>query len=269
MSDGVLYVARGDRYLEGAVQSAQSVRRVTPGVRIAIATDSPAPAAFDEAIALTEPDGYRAKIVAMIASPFDRTLLIDVDTYAAADVSEAFRVLDAFDIAAAHDPNRASLPLDDVPDSFPELNTGVIAYRRTEQVERLLHAWLDEYDRLAPLGPTSYDQPSFRRALYKATDVRLAVLPSEFNLRFWKAGFHNQPVRILHGWGSTEAYEKIAALLNGHVRSPRHRAVVIGYALVDERAKVVGRFPEKPERIRKADREAAARSAAGGDERRA
>jgi hypothetical protein len=255
MADGVLYVARGDRYLEGAVQSAHSVRRFTPGVRIAIATDSPAPAAFDEAIALSEPDGYRAKIVAMIASPFDRTLLIDVDTYAAADV------------AAAHDPNRASLPLDDVPDSFPELNTGVIAFRRTEQVERLLHAWLDEYDRLAPLGPTSYDQPSFRRALYKATDVRPAVLPSEFNLRFWKAGFHNQPVRILHGWGSTDTYEKVAALLNEQVTSRRHRAVVIGYALVDERAEVVGHFPEKPERIRKAGRNAS-RSAAGGDQRR-
>src|SRR5262245_17260538 len=142
MSDGVLYVARGERYVEAAVQSAKSVRRVTPGVRIAIATDSPAPADFDDAIALSEPDSYRAKI----ASPVERTLLIDVDTYVAADVSEAFRILDAFDVAAAHDPNRASLPLDDVPDSFSELNTGVIAYRRTEQVERLLHAWLNEYD---------------------------------------------------------------------------------------------------------------------------
>jgi hypothetical protein len=266
MSDGVLYVARGDRYLEAAVQSAQSARRVTPGVRIAIATDGPAPGGFDEAIRIDEPDAYRAKIVAMIASPFDRTLLIDVDTYAAADVSEAFRILDAFDIAAAHDPNRASLPLDDVPGSFPELNTGVIAYRRTEPVERLLHAWLDEYDRLAPLGPTSYDQPSFRRTVYKATDVRLAVLPSEFNLRFWKAGYYNQPVRILHGWGSTDTYEKVAALLNEHVTSRRHRAVVIGYALVDKQAEVVGRFPEKPERIRKPDKGAAARFAAGSSE---
>jgi hypothetical protein len=269
MSDGVLYVARGDRYLEAAVQSARSVRRVTPGVRIGIATDSPAPATFDEAIALSEPDGYRAKIVGMIASPFERTLLIDVDTHAASDISEALRILDAFDIAAAHDPNRASLPLDDVPDSFPELNTGVIAYRRTEPVERLLHAWLDEYERLAPLGPTSYDQPSFRRALYKATDVRMTVLPSEFNTRFWKAGYYNQPVRILHGWGSTDTYGKVAALLNGHVTSRRHRAVVIGYALVDERAEVVGRFPEKPERIRKADRGTAARSAAGSEDSRA
>jgi hypothetical protein len=251
MSDGVLYVARGERYLKAAVQSAQSVRRVTPDVEIAIATDSPAPAAFDRAIALYEPDGYRAKILGMLASPFDRTLLIDVDSYVAADVSEAFRILDAFDIAAAHDPNRASLPLDDVPDSFAELNTGVIAYRRTEPVDRLLHAWLEEYDRLAPLAPTSYDQPSFRRALYRATDVRLAVLPPEFNTRFWKAGYYNQPVRILHGWGSTDTYEEVAALLNTRVKSRRYRAVIIGYALIDERAELVGRFPEKPARIRK------------------
>lgn len=267
MSDGVLYVAQGERYLEAAVQSAKSVRRATPDVRIAIATNSPAPAEFDDAIALSEPDSYRAKIVAMIASPFDRTLLIDVDTYVAADVSEAFRILDAFDVAAAHDPNRASLPLDDVPDSFSELNTGVIAYRRNEQVGRLLHTWLNEYDRLAPLEPTSYDQPSFRRSLYQATDVRLAVLPSEFNLRFWKAGFHNQRVRILHGWGSTETYEKVAALLNEQVTSRLHQAVVIGYAVVGERAEVVGRFPEKPERIRKADRKAARFAGRSGDGR--
>src|SRR5206468_5798153 len=100
---------------------------------------------------------------------------------------------------------------EDVPDAFPELNTGVIAFRRSEAVSRLLQTWLKEYDRLAPQKPPSKDQPSFRRAVYQATDVRLAVLPPEFNLRFWMAGFHNQPVRILHGWGSAKTYREVAA----------------------------------------------------------
>ena len=248
MADGVLYVARGDRYLEAAVQSARSVRRVSPAVPIAIACDAPAPVEFDEAVALTEPDGYRAKILGLLASPFERTLLLDVDTYAVADVFEVLAVLDVFDVAAAHAPNRVALQLDDVPDSFPELNTGVIALRRTEAVQRFLHAWLDEYDRMLPLKPPSKDQPSFRRALYRTADVRLAVLPSEFNVRFWKAGYYNQPVRILHGWGDTATYEQVAAVLNDPVKNRRYRGVFIGRTLLDKSAEAAGRFPEKPER---------------------
>jgi rhodanese-related sulfurtransferase len=250
MLEGVLYIARGERYVEAAVESARSVRRFTPGIPIAIATDGPAPAEFDHAIPIDEPDGYRAKIVGMIASPFERTLMLDVDTYAAADPSEALQVLDYFDVAAAHAPNRVVLPLDDVPDSFPELNTGVVAYRRTERVDRLFQDWLDEYDRLAPLKPSSKDQPSFRRAVYDARDVRLAVLPPEFNLRFWMAGYYNQHVRILHGWADRDTFEKVAALLNAPATNKRYRGVFIGRALLDKRAEVVGRFPEGPARFR-------------------
>jgi hypothetical protein len=249
MADGVLYVARGERYVEAAVESARSVRAATPDARIALATDEPqVPEGFDDAIRLSEPDGYRAKIVSMLASPFERTLALDVDTYAAGDVSEVFRLLDEFDLAAAHAPNRVTLPLDDVPDAFPELNTGVIAFRRSEAVSRLLQTWLEEYDRLARQKPPSKDQPSFRRAVYRATDVRLAVLPPEFNLRFWMAGFHNQPVRILHGWGNEATYREVAALLNDQVTSRRYRGVFTGRTLLDERAEVVGRFPERPPR---------------------
>jgi hypothetical protein len=250
MADGVLYVARGDQYLAAAAASARSVRLAMPGVPIAIATDVPAPDGFDETIALTEPDGYRAKILGMTASPFERTLFLDVDTYVAADVSELFDLLDAFDLAAAHAPLRVTVPLDDVPDAFPELNTGVIAFRRSESVGRLLQAWLDEYDRLKPSRPRSQDQLSFRRAVYAAGDVRLAVLPPEFNLRFWKAGYYNQPVRILHGWGDPDTHRAVAAALNERVKSHRYRGFFTGEALLDRRGAVVGRFPKRPKRIR-------------------
>jgi hypothetical protein len=246
MPDGVLYVARGERYLEAAAESAGSVRAVSPDLGVAIATDGPAPAGFDETISLDETDTFRAKILGMIASPFERTLALDVDTYAVSDVSEILQVLDRFDVAAAHAPNRVARPLDDVPDSFPELNTGVLAFRRNERVERLMHAWLDEYDRLAETDPPSKDQPSFRRVLYTATDVRVAVLPPEFNLRFWMAGYHNQPVRILHGWGDPDTYRQVAALLNDSVTDWRHNSVFINRALVDRSANVVARFPKRP-----------------------
>jgi hypothetical protein len=246
MADGILYVALGERYVEAAVESARSVRAVMPDVRITIATGAPAPDGFDETIPLSEPDGYRAKILGMLASPFDRTLFLDVDTYVAADVSELFSLLDAFDIAAAHAPVRATLPLDGVPDSFPELNTGVLAFRRQGSVERLLLAWLDEYGRLLHLKPPSKDQLSFRRVMYSATDVRLAVLPPEFNLRFRKAGYYNQRVRIVHGWGDPDTHRAVAAALNEPVRSRRYRGLFTGHALLDRRGAVAARFPKRP-----------------------
>ena len=250
MADGVLYVARGERYVEAAVESARSVRTAMPAARIAIATDGPAPHGFDETIPLTEADGHRAKILGMIASPFRRTLFLDVDTHVALDVSELFRILDAFDVAAAHAPLRVTSPLDDVPETFPELNTGVIAFRRNESVERLLRTWLEEYGRLAHLNPVSKDQLAFRRAAYAATDVRLAVLPPEFNLRFWKAGYYNQRVRILHGWGDPDTYRTVAAALNDRVKSHRHRGFFTGDAVLDRHGAVAVRFPKKPKRVK-------------------
>jgi hypothetical protein len=132
-----------------------------------------------------------------------------------------------------------------VPDAFPELNTGVIAFRRTAGLERLLSAWLEEYDRLAPLKPPSKDQAAFRKVAYSAKDVRMAVLPPEFNTRFGMAGFYNQKVRILHGWGDPASYRTVAGLLNDRVASWRHRAVFIGRTVLNERAEVVGTFPER------------------------
>ncbi len=245
MADGCLYVAFGRPYLEAAQASARSVRSVTPGIPIAIVTDEAAPTGFDEVVALADTDGYRAKVRGMLVSPFDRTLFLDADTYAAADVAELFQVLDSFDLAAAQAPNRVTLPLDDVPDAFPELNTGVVAFRQNAAVERFLHSWLEEYDRLKPLRPPSQDQAAFRRALYTATDVRLTVLPTEFNVRFGMAGFYNQRARILHGPGDEDDYRAVAALLNDRVATWRHRSVFIGRTLFDRRARIVGRFPKK------------------------
>jgi hypothetical protein len=247
MADGVLYIARGEAYVGAAVESARAVRAVSPELPIALATDGVAPAEFDEAIALEEHDVKRAKIVGMMASPFDRTLYLDVDTYAVSDVSEVFALLDVFDLAVAHAPFRVPFPDDAVPDSFPEHNTGVVAFRGGENLDRLLRTWLREYD---SGGTRLKDQPSFRRALYSATDVRLAVLPPEFNLRFWIGGFYNHPVRILHGSGDAGIYQEVAALLNGRVKNWRYRGVFIGSTLFSKRAEVVGQFPRLPKRVK-------------------
>jgi hypothetical protein len=216
--DGALYAAIGaEEYTQEAERSAASLRSVSPSVAIALATDSEAaPPVFDQLVPIEERDGFRAKIVALRRSPFERTIFLDSDTRVVGELSPLFELLERFDVAAAHAPNRVTLALDGIPESFPELNTGVIALRRSEATDALLDRWLAEYDRLLPSRPASMDQPSFRRALY-GSDARLAVLPSEFNMRFAMAGYHNHAVRVLHGRADDRMYERVAAAMNADV----------------------------------------------------
>jgi hypothetical protein len=132
-------------------------------------------------------------------------VLLDCDTYIVRDLGPIFELLDRFDIAGAHAPTRSSFDLDNIPDSFPEFNAGLIAFRRSEAVSSFLAAWLADYDRLAELRPASMDQPSFRRALFRS-GLRIATLPPEWNQRFDMAGYPKQALRVLHGWGDEARY---------------------------------------------------------------
>lgn len=227
--DGALYVAIGaDKYIQEAMASAASLRRVSSSLAIALASDADAaPPGFDQLVRIDEGDGFRAKILALRRSPFERTVFLDSDTYVVAELSALFQLLERFDVAAAHAPNRVTLPLDDVPAAFPELNTGVIACRRGEATDALLDRWLAEYDRLLPDRPLSMDQPSFRRALY-GSDIRLAILPPEFNMRFEMAGYHNATVRVLHGRADDKTYDRVADALNARTGGDGDWQVISG-----------------------------------------
>ncbi len=227
--------------MDAATLSARSLRAAMPTMKLAVASDLPAPPLFDVALSVADRDGHRAKPLAMLRTPFSRTLFLDADTYVAADVADVFRLLDRFDLAAAHAPNRISLPLGDIPEAFPEFNTGVIAFRRNRRVRALLRRWLSEYDRLPP-DRLVKDQPAFRRAVYHAGRVRTATLPAELNLRFLMAGYHNQRVRILHAWSDQETYQHVAQLLNGRITAWHHSAVFIGGKVFGPPGKEVGDF---------------------------
>ena len=212
-----------------------------PGIPIAVASDRVPSDMFDHYLRVSGEDGYRAKILAMRATPFDRTLLLDVDTYVVSELSGIFELLDRFDMALAHAPNRVTIALDDVPDAYPEFNTGVVAFRRTAVVQVVLDAWLGEYDRLQSLSPPSKDQPSFRRVAFRTPELRIATLTPEFNQRFSMAGFVNQPVRILHGEGKAAYYREIARVMNRPMDFWEHR-VFAGRRLFDDSGKEIADF---------------------------
>jgi hypothetical protein len=230
----VVYVATGERHIREAAASLRSLWRHEPGTRVTMYVDGlsrehlsgwgmPASPDKDLLEVLDHPDpsySWADKPAALAegGGEDERILFLDTDTRICGSIADLFELLDAFGLAAAHAPIRLDARQPEslagrVPASFPELNTGVIAFRRTAAVADLLERWrvlhretLRSMDR-GSLG----DQSTFRVALYES-EVRFTVLPPEDNCRFVFPTYVHGPVRILHGRGAD--LERIERELN-------------------------------------------------------
>lgn len=210
-SVGFLYIATGSRYIRESVYSAATFKSVMPEIPIALFTDDasaiPAGSAFSEVRTIFQSNhDFGDKILPLKDSPFQKTVFLDTDTYCVAPCRDMFEILDRFDCAAVHAPYRECWhhPTLSVPDCFPELNTGVIAYHNQEPFQRFVDDWQETYVRFRELmqRKPAPNQPAFRDALYRSA-VKFYVLPSEYNTRSCFPYFigGNSFVRILHARG--------------------------------------------------------------------
>jgi hypothetical protein len=248
-SVGVIYVAIGPRFVPEASLSANSVRRFLPDVPILLFTDQAIEAAhgFDATVQLhaPHPKVHINKLIAMTQSPFEKTLLLDTDTYVCADISDLFAMLERFDIAMSQDrAYREVFPANSgVPDGFVEFNQGVIAFRRSDAAREALQEALSWTETLhARSGVYPYDQAPLRIALFHS-EVRVATLPLEYNCRFASYGYLNGVVRILHGRlpngpMRTEDFDRIARALN-RVTVPR--VFIVGAVFAMRQKSLLGR----------------------------
>jgi hypothetical protein len=225
--DGVIYVAKGGDYLDLAVRSAESLRVLNPGLAIDLFTDGAAPTGLFDRVAPI-PAGATAKLAALPRTRFDRTLYLDCDTLGLAPLGDLFGVLERFELAVAHDVRRTSALVREgtgvtVPYAFPQMNCGVMLYRRSERVLAFLAEWQRRY--LA--AGKRRDQPSFRDALWES-DLRFYVLPPEFNLR---------RVTELDAWEPLDARPTIlhSHRLLQHLRGAGGRLADLGAILPEER----------------------------------
>jgi hypothetical protein len=232
---GVLYIATGPRHAAEACESASSVKRWMPGLHISVFSD----------VAFQTPDVDRWIIIENAArrmidkvrylpsSPYERTIYLDADTYVCGDICELFSLLEKFDLAAAHAPYRAVYRVSGVPDCFPELNCGVLVFRRSEGVRRLFGRWLEIYQQamrseIQWLHPAQNslmhgdlnDQPAFREAVY-LSDLRIATLTPEYNCRFQFPGYLHTGVKVLHGRSTNVG--RVLAELNASTLPRVHR----------------------------------------------
>ncbi len=231
---GILYIATQSGYVKEAISSAMHVKKCMPEIPLAICTnqqDLIPQELFTNIIVAEKPQlGFVDKILPLINSPFQKTLFLDTDTRVIEPVYELFDLLERFDLAVSHAPIRSTMEVLPCPESFPELNTGVICFRKTASVLDLIKNWHYMYstqinDGSAPM----HDQPAFRKALY-LSNLNFTVLPPEYNLRTIMPYFAGGglKVKILHGRGpsldvatktiNSERNIRIGNLANWHNR---------------------------------------------------
>jgi hypothetical protein len=146
---------------------------------------------------------------------------LDTDTHVVAPLDEVFQLLDHFDVAGHQLFEGHDSPVDGVPDAFPEIQGGVLAFRRSTAVASFFERWQQLYDTFrAPDRPDrdAYanitDQKSLRLAVFQS-DLRLAVLGPEYNFTPAHVNFACAPVRVLHGRG--DDFASFATRINGQL----------------------------------------------------
>jgi hypothetical protein len=211
MTSGFCYVADRSGYVKEAITSANSLKQEMPTAKIALVCPPslfPANSVFDYHIPSDEQlSGPIAKVQA-IEAPFDEVMLLDTDTFVAGDLHDAFRVLEHFDVAAGHEPTRGWDYPCDAPSAFCEFNTGVVLFRKNDQVRLLFRRWLEHYHRMRETAGLVNDQPAFRSAIWQSDPLRIATLPSEFHCIVGKPVSIAWEARILHGRGDLPTLER-------------------------------------------------------------
>lgn len=199
---GVIFATTGENYTELAARAAQSVKECCPGLEVDLFTDQQIDMPVFDRIHQLEDPWHRSKMDAMIASRFDKTLYLDADLFVIADIRDVFEVLDRFDMAMTQDPIRNGVRCHTfwrktLPNAFPQFNGGVVAYRRTPEVNDLLRSWSSAVRE----NDFKRDQPVLRELVWDST-LRIATLPQEYNLMRFKGLYlwrtHHSAPRVIH-----------------------------------------------------------------------
>ena len=231
---GAIWVATGPGYLDLAVASARSLRRHEPDLPADLFTDLPeaAPAGlFDRVHPLDDPHP-RSKLDAMARTRFARTLFLDADTLVLGPLGDLFDVALRFDLAMAHDVRRASRLIREgvaerTPYAFPQLNSGVVLYRRSPATLAFLAEWARRYRE----SGAARDQTVLKDLLWTDETIRFYVLPPEFNLR---------RVTMLDAWEPLDARPTIlhSHRLMDHLRGQGPR-IADPLALIEEERRML------------------------------
>ena len=200
-TQGFVYIADGDSYIEEAICSAKTVKRYMPNVPITLyANKTVNKDVFDNCNVLDDFSGKEGYKIRPHMFPYDKNIYMDVDTILCDDVSELFEVLNTYDLAVCHSPGRYAVA--GAPECIREYNCGFICYNKTDDVKRLMHRWQEWHEEFRGKSfqgsRAGGNQHPFARSVYES-DVNHVVLPREYNVRIPRPGYVNMDVKIIHG----------------------------------------------------------------------
>lgn len=191
MTQGYIYVASNNvggiketDYIKEAIFSAESLRKVDPNAQICLFTDKDFTHEVFNIVKIVKMS-LRCKQQVLMDSPFDKTILLDTDTYINNDISDLFDLLDKYDIVGCNCYSRKrvfpNLPeYMKIPYPFAELNTGVVGYNKNDKFKHFFDLWNHYYNKYKKT--IQWDQPSCRIALWES-NINLYILPIEYNRR--------------------------------------------------------------------------------------
>ncbi len=149
---GVLFVVTGAHYTAAAGDAARSVAQTNPWLKIGIFSDQDVTDPVFTFVGKIQGDDSRRKHEYVGQSPFANTLYLDSDVRVIDDLSDLFRLLERYEMAGAHVryrsvPKRLRKNKLDLPQAFPQINCGVLLYRKCGRVDALFQSWIDIYRR--------------------------------------------------------------------------------------------------------------------------
>lgn len=194
-----VFVATGKKYLQEAYLATLSFNEAN-SIKTCLLTDQIVEnSIWDEVILLKNASGSIRDKLSIINVDADEILFLDSDTYILEDLSPTFELLKRFDLVAKQDWSGRPYQLNGVPESYPEFNTGVMLFRKNDRIVNLFKVWESYFEEYKEVMGPEMDQRSFRKATFECDELKVFVLPPEYNQMNITVGAQTTKVKILHG----------------------------------------------------------------------
>lgn len=221
---GFVYVATGAKYVAEAAASAATLRRHHPGHPICLITDvARGPVFWDDLVVIAQPAfGFRDKLHMQLA-PYARCVFLDADTTVCGDISPVFTILERYDVCGVQLSEGQDYVMEGgIPHAFPEMNGGIVGFRKTAATQGFFALWAKFYDEFRALNRDGHyhyanvgDQKSLRAALWHSS-ARHACIGGEFNFIPFRLELASLPVAVIHT-RATANLDALARRLNARL----------------------------------------------------
>lgn len=221
MDTNAIWLARKESYLVEASRSACSFKAHYPNVTTVLYTPDSITERepFDRVIRVKYDESvhhylnWMRTYLLFFDLAADKLLFFDTDIYIYHRFDDVLRLLNHYDLCAAHAPGRHTTDtLYPNFEAFPEINIGFVAMRNNDACFTLFKRALHLYERQTSVYKNN-DQGPLRDALLMWSG-RLCILPPEYNFRTCIGGQVRGPIRVIHG--RVDDYEATEQRVNKH-----------------------------------------------------